>query len=103
MTTTLLSTTNSNADEIVGKECKLHIDMTASFTFDATDCNFDLRHGRYSTSTIEKIEYNEVSRHYYEISISTRNSVYVFSKGTKSNIKPLTSDELLALQMAFFV
>jgi hypothetical protein len=98
-----ISTSNSAFDELVGKEGTLGIDMVASFKFDAEaeDVSFDFRHGYMRTSQIENIKYDEISRFCYNIIIKTRNSVYIFQEGTKTDTPPLTKEEILAYQIAY--
>lgn len=95
-----LSTTNDLAECIVDQEVELHFEHTASFTFNPEGLEFEYRKGRWRTSQIQNINFNEISRDCYIITITTRNSEYVFQKGTLSDKKPYTDDEILGFQMA---
>jgi hypothetical protein len=102
------STTNRAFDELKGIDGELHIGLKFSFDFNDTTVkdfmpSFDLRHGTMSSSTIKSITYNETARFFYEITIETRNTTYMFTSGTPSEQKPLTDKEILSLQMMTLV
>lgn len=92
-----ISSTNTYAQELIGKEVNLSYGMQCYFTFDTSDVSFDFRHGEFSTSLIRNINIEEISLACYKITIDTRNSQYVFQKGELSDKKPLTKDEIFAL------
>jgi len=103
MTVKFITSTNKAFSSLFNIEVNLNIEMVAYMTFDTNLIDdFNFRHGNARTSTIEKIEYNEVSRGCTEIKITTRNSVYIFQHGQPSDEKPLTKKEMLDLQMASF-
>jgi len=95
-----ISTTNNLAECIVGQEVELHFEHTAGFTFNPEGLGFEYRKGEWRTSQIQNINFNETSRDCYIVTITTRNSEYVFQKGIPSDKKPLTDDEILGFQMA---
>jgi hypothetical protein len=113
----LISSTHPLGEALVGVDVDLKIGMRLEFIFNPWKVEpesdeegyiitngeyyaFELRHGTYSTSQLKSIEYKEVSRDYFEITCKTRNSEYVFSKGKKSDEKPLSDDEILNTQLA---
>jgi len=101
---TMLSTTNSSFEELVGKTIKLSYDMMAYMEFDTEDVSHDFRHGYARTSRITTIKIDEVSRFCFDITITTRNSVYVFRKGEYSEMRAFTrmEENLIALEMGVF-
>ena len=101
----LLSTTNYYAEELENIIGDLSIGLTFSFNFNNDENgnwtpSFDLRRGIWKSSFINSIEYKEVTRNYFEITIKTKNSTYVFSTGEKSDKEPLTDKEILDMQIA---
>ena len=107
MKTTLLHTSNAGAKALVGVSMKFSADLKLHLTFDLLDVpegdRYNFRRGHWTTSAIEQYTVNEVSRNYYEILIKTTNSVYKLGVGTKTDVEPLTAEELLVLQMAMFI
>jgi hypothetical protein len=99
----MLSTTNSAFQELVGKTIDLSYDMVAYMQFDTGDVSFDFRHGCARTSRIMNIQIDEVSRSCFDITITTRNSIYVFRKGTFSDVPVFTELEELQIQLAMGV
>jgi len=101
-----LSTTNNLAECIVGQEVELRYNDIAYFTFDPelipVENRFDYRRGEWRTSRLLNINFKETSRFCYIITVSTRNSEYVFQKGEPSDDEPLTDDEIMGIQMAMF-
>lgn len=99
-----VSTSNNLAQLIVGQTVKLSYDDVAYFSFDPElieiGKRFDYRRGEWRTSLLTNIKFEETSRFCYIITVSTRNSEYVFQKGEKTDESPLTEKEILALQMA---
>jgi hypothetical protein len=113
----LIGSTHPLGEALVGVDVDLTIGMRLEFTFNPWKVepesdeegyvitngeyyDFELRRGIYSTSQLKSIEFKEVSRNYFEITCKTRNSEYVFSKGEKSDEKPLSDDEILNMQLA---
>ena len=96
-----VSTTNEMAEPIVGKECELDYLTKAHFEYDPTGLGFDYRKGEWHTSLIENINIREETLNYYIITIDTRNSQYIFSKGEISEKRPLTKEEIIEQQIAF--
>lgn len=101
MKVTLVSTTNSAVSSAVGKEGTLSLSNTAFFEFNAEGCDWDLRHGSFRTSQLLNITFNEISFNCFNITITTRNSTYVFREGAQSEKPPLTQEEILEASLAF--
>ncbi len=102
---TLISSSNGNFKKLEGIIGKLSYGMNLEFDFN-NDLNgdfvppFDLRKGFFTSSLITNISIVEKSRNYFLITISTKNSEYIFGNGIESDLKPYTDKEVLDLQLA---
>lgn len=92
MKVTLIDTSNTDGKILIGKDGMLSVGLTASFSFNSDDMPFELRHGYWTTSWIEKMEITKPSLGCSDILITTRNSTYLFRHG-KLTDKPMPSRE----------
>jgi len=100
-----VSTTNRLFESVEGAIGELSIGMVCYFDYSSDKeamgrAPFELRHGTMRTSSNQNIKFTEVSLFCYEIEIQTKNSVYVFEVGERSDKKPLTREEELGIALA---
>ena len=97
----LIKCSNPAMEEVLGRSGNLSLGLTVHFDFreDSEGVSFDFRRGELSTSIVRSIDIDEVSSGCYEITITTRNSIYVFQVGELSSKKPMTNEEILDAQL----
>lgn len=98
-----LSSTNYMFECFIGVEVELNIQMAAYYEFDPEDLpiesRFNFRRGVARTSAISNVKYEEISMGCTNITITTRNSEYVFQHGKPSDKPPLTNEEILNISI----
>jgi hypothetical protein len=91
MKATLIKTDNDLFDFMIGMSGELSFTTHIKFYFEPNEITpFEMRRGNFRSSNIESMTQTEVSQNCIEIFIKTKNSIYVFEVGTRTNETPIS-------------